>query len=150
MLLSSFAMFSQAGHIMQGVGAINMSMGGAATGQPLDISGALHWNPAGISNFDGSLLKADVGLFFSSPELSSTVPVFDELGQPTGQFFSGTTEDDRGLSPMPALAFVWGKPESAHTFGVSAFGISGFGVTFPENNMNPINASQANGGFGRR
>ncbi len=149
MLLSSFAMFSQAGHIMQGVGAINMSMGGAATGQPLDISGALHWNPAGISNFDGSLLKADVGLFFSSPELSSTVPVFDELGQPTGQFFSGTTEDDRGLSPMPALAFVWGKPESAHTFGVSAFGISGFGVTFPENNMNPINASQANGGFGR-
>lgn len=40
-LFATLAMFSQAGHIMQGVGAINMSMGGAATGQPLDISGAL-------------------------------------------------------------------------------------------------------------
>ena len=27
--------FSQAGHIMQGVGAVNMSMGGAATAQPI-------------------------------------------------------------------------------------------------------------------
>ncbi|MEZ4795481.1 MAG: hypothetical protein R2773_08435 [Flavobacteriaceae bacterium] len=108
-LFATLAMFSQAGHIMQGVGAINMSMGGAATGQPLDISGALLWNPAAISHFDGTVLKADVGLFFSSPELRSTVPVFNSEGQPTGEFFSGITEDDRGLSPMPALALVWGK-----------------------------------------
>ncbi|HPF10521.1 MAG TPA: outer membrane protein transport protein [Flavobacteriaceae bacterium] len=148
-LFATLAMFSQAGHIMQGVGAINMSMGGAATGQPLDISGALLWNPAAISHFDGTVLKADVGLFFSSPELRSTVPVFNSEGQPTGEFFSGITEDDRGLSPMPALALVWGKNGSPHTFGVSAFGISGFGVTFPENNLNPINASQSMGGFGR-
>ena len=32
---------AQAGHIMQGIGAVNMSMGGAATGNPLDINGAL-------------------------------------------------------------------------------------------------------------
>ena len=38
--------FAQTGHLMQGVGAVNMSMGGAATAQPLDISGAMHWNPA--------------------------------------------------------------------------------------------------------
>ena len=49
-LLFSTALFSQAGHIMQGVGAVNMSMGGAATAQPLDISGAMHWNPAAIIN----------------------------------------------------------------------------------------------------
>jgi long-chain fatty acid transport protein len=42
-------LFAQVGHIMQGIGAHNMSMGGAATGQPLDINGALNWNPAGIS-----------------------------------------------------------------------------------------------------
>lgn len=148
-LLMTTVTFSQAGHIMQGVGAVNMSMGGAATAQPLDISGALHWNPATISAFEGNILKVDVGLFFSSPELSSTVPEFDGEGQPTGNFFSGTTEDDRGISPMPALAYVWSKPESKHTFGVSAFGISGFGVTFPESMSNPINMPQANGGFGR-
>lgn len=127
---------------MQGIGAHNMSMGGAATGQPLDINGALHWNPAGITQFDGKIFSANLGLFFSSPELSSTVPT------PQGPF-SGVTKDDRGISPMPALAFVWGKKESKHRFGVSAFGISGFGVTFPQNTSNPINFPQDQGGFGR-
>ena len=148
-LLSAAFAFGQTGHIMQGVGSVNMSMGGASTGQPLDISGALHWNPAAISVFDGTELRFDVGLFYSAPELQSTVPEFDTSGQPTGNFFSGTTEDDRGMSPLPALAVVWGKPDSPHTFGASAFGISGFGVTFPENASNPINAPQEFGGFGR-
>jgi long-chain fatty acid transport protein len=148
-LFSAAFAFGQAGHIMQGVGSVNMSMGGAATAQPIDISGALQWNPASISVFDGTELRFDVGLFFSSPELSSTVPEFDTSGQPTGNFFSGTTADDRGMSPLPALALVWGQPESPHTFGVSAFGISGFGVTFPENSANPLNAPQEFGGFGR-
>ena len=141
---------------MQGVGAVNMSMGGAATAQPIDISGALQWNPAAISTFDNKILNFDLGLFFSSPELSSS---YGPL--------SGVTEDDRGVSPMPALAMVWGKEDSKHTFGVSAFGISGFGVTFPQNNnypqdrmgngnpnfdpsapVNPINFPQMAGGFG--
>ena len=148
-LFFTTTLFSQAGHIMQGVGAVNMSMGGAATAQPLDISGALQWNPAAISVFDDKIIKFDMGLFFSSPEVSSTVPEFDGNGQPTGNFFSGVTEDDRGVSPMPALAMVWGKPESKHTFGVSAFGISGFGVTFPESMSNPITMPQSMGGFGR-
>ena len=145
----SAVMYSQAGHIMQGVGAVNMSMGGASTAQPLDISGALQWNPAAISGFNQNILKFDIGAFFSAPQLNSTVPEFNNLGQPTGNFFSGTTEDDRGVSPMPALAMVWGKEGSKHTFGASAFGISGFGVTFPESMTNPINMPQSMGGFGR-
>ena len=148
-LLFATAAFSQAGHIMQGVGAVNMSMGGAATGQPIDISGAIQWNPASLSTFDEKTIKFDLGLFFSSPELSSTVPEFDDTGAPTGNFFSGTTKDDRGVSPLPALAMVWGKEGSRHTFGASAFGISGFGVTFPESTTNPINMPQSMGGFGR-
>ncbi len=148
-LIFATAAYSQTGHIMQGVGAVNMSMGGAATGQPLDISGAIQWNPASISTFDGTTVKLDIGLFFSSPELSSTVPEFDSGGIPTGNFFSGTTADDRGVSPLPALAVVWGKEGSRHTFGASAFGISGFGVTFPESTTNPINMPQDMQGFGR-
>jgi long-chain fatty acid transport protein len=141
--------FSQAGHIMQGVGAFNMSMGGASTAQPLDISGALQWNPASISAFNDKIIKFDLGLFYSSPQLYSTVPEFDSSGQPTGNFYSGTTKDDRGVSPMPALAMVWSKEGSKHTFGASVFGISGFGVTFPESMTNPINMPQSMGGFGR-
>lgn len=135
-------LFAQAGHIMQGIGAVNMSMGGAATAQPLDINGALQWNPAGISAFDKKIFSANAGLFFSAPELSSTIPTSDGS-------FSGVTKDDRGASVMPALAMVWGKKNSPHTFGVSAFGISGFGVTFPQSNTNAINMPQSAGGFGR-
>jgi long-chain fatty acid transport protein len=145
LVLFTTATFAQAGHIMQGVGAVNMSMGGASTAQPLDISGALQWNPAAISVFDDKILNFDIGLFFSSPELFSTVPEFNNMGQPTGNFFSGNTEDDRGVAPMPAVAMVWGKADSKHTFGASAFGVSGFGVTFPQNMSNPINMPQPNG-----
>jgi long-chain fatty acid transport protein len=158
-LIFATAALAQSGHIMQGVGAVNMSMGGAATGQPLDISGAMQWNPAAISTFDDKILKFDVGLFFSSPELSSSLPA-GMLG-PGAPGVSGSTADDRPLSPLPALAMVWGKEGSKHTFGASAFGISGFGVTFPEEannplsgsfnpmeNSNPINYPQAAMGFG--
>jgi long-chain fatty acid transport protein len=148
-LIFSTVAFSQTGHIMQGIGAFNMSMGGASTAQPLDISGALYWNPASISAFNDKIIKFDIGLFYSSPQLYATVPEFNSMGQPTGNFYSGTTEDDRGVSPMPALAMVWGKEGSKHTFGASAFGVSGFGVTFPESTTNPINMPQSMGGFGR-
>ena len=141
-LFFTTSVFSQAGHIMQGVGAVNMSMGGASTAQPLDISGALQWNPAALSTFNDKILKFDIGLFYSSPELYSTAPT-------PGGLFTGNTKDDRGVSPMPALAMVWGKEGSKSTFGASAFGISGFGVTFPESMTNPINMPQSNGGFGR-
>jgi len=172
-LLFTTATFAQAGHIMQGVGAVNMSMGGAATAQPLDISGALQWNPASISTFDSKIIDFNIGAFFSSPELSSSMPAGAMWpanafgpGSPASPATSGLTKDDRGVSPMPALAMVWGKEDSKHTFGASAFGISGFGVTFPQetnlpmdgsgnpnpnwnpNNSNVINFPQSLGGFG--
>ena len=135
-------LLAQAGHIMQGIGAVNMSMGGAATGQPIDINGALQWNPAGITTFDKKVFSVNAGLFFSSPELTSTVPT-------PGGHMTGVTKDDRGVSVMPALAIVWGNKKTKHTFGVSAFGISGFGVTFPQSTTNPINFPQSARGFGR-
>jgi long-chain fatty acid transport protein len=140
--LVPFFLLAQVGHIMQGIGAHNMSMGGAASGNPLDINGALNWNPAGISAFKTKVFSINAGVFLSSPELSSTVPT--QQGP-----FSGVTKDDRGASIMPSLAMVWGKENSKHTFGVYAFGISGFGVTFPENMSNPINMPQDMGGFGQ-
>ncbi|MGV6829177.1 MAG: OmpP1/FadL family transporter [Flavobacteriales bacterium] len=164
LLLASFTFYGQAGHIMQGVGAVNMSMGGAATAQPLSIEGALQWNPATLSHFNNKQISISAGAFFSSPTLSSSIPAGAMgAGSPS---VSGTTEDDRGTSIMPALSFVYGKENSKHTFGISAFGISGFGVTFPQetnlpvdengnpnsnwnpNDSNPINFPQTMGGFG--
>ncbi len=164
LLLFTSATFAQAGHIMQGVGAVNMSMGGAATAMPLDINGAIQWNPASLNEFKGKILDFNIGAFSSSPELSSSLPA--GMMFPGSPKVSGTTLDDRGVSPMPAIAFVWGEEDSKSTFGVSAFGISGFGVTFPQetnlpmdaggnpnpswnpNNSNPISYPQNMGGFG--
>ncbi len=172
LLFTTFA-FAQTGHLMQGVGAINMSMGGAATAQPLDISGAMHWNPAALSVFDGSILKFDIGMFKGTPSLTSALPA--GAMWPADAFFpgsspsppvTGTTDSELGYAPMPALAFAWGKEESKHTFGISMFGVSGFGVDFPQetnlpadangnpnpnwdpNNSNPILYPQSLRGFG--
>jgi long-chain fatty acid transport protein len=172
LLFTTFA-FAQTGHLMQGAGAINMSMGGAATGQPLDISGAMHWNPAALSVFDGSILKFDIGAFEGVPRLTSSLPagaMWPEdaffPGSPASPPVTGTTDSELGYMPMPALAFAWGKEDSKHTFGVSAFGVSGFGVDFPQetnlpsdangnpnpdwdpNNSNPILYPQSMMGFG--
>lgn len=163
-LLFTTATFAQAGHLMAGVGSVNTSMGGAATAQPIDISGAIQWNPAALSTFDSKILNIDVGLFFASPELSSTLPTnMMFTGSPE---VTGITTDDKGVSPMPAIAMVWGKPDSKLTFGASAFGVSGFGVDFAEEtnlpmdnlgnpnpnwdptNSNPISYPQMMSGFG--
>jgi len=159
LLLLSYPGFAQSGHIMQGAGAVNMSMGGAATAQPTDINGALLWNPAAISAFNKKIISVNVGAFFASPELSSSLPA--GMMGPGSPAVSGTTKDDKGVSPMPALAMVWGKEDSKHTFGLSAFGVSGFGVSFPQevnnpmspsfnptNSSNPINYPQQANGFG--
>ncbi len=132
---------AQTGHILQGNGAVNFSMGGVATGQALDVAGVLNWNPAGITAFDQTKLSVSAGLFFSSPEVSSTVPT------PNGPF-SGTTADDKGNSIIPSVAVVFGNADSKHRFGLHAFGVSGFGVDYPMSNNNPITLPQSDGGFG--
>ena len=164
MLIVSGTIFSQSGHIMQGVGAVNMSMGGAATGQSLDFNGAILWNPAGISKYNGSEISLSVGAFFASPTLKSSLP--SNMLFPGSPAVSGTTKDDKGTSILPAISYLWGKEDSKHTFAISAYGISGFGVKFPQetnlpldalgspnpnwnpNDSNPINYPQNLRGFG--
>ena len=108
----------------------------ASTGQVIDISGALQWNPAGITEFNGTNLSVNAGLFMSNPKLSSSYGTM-----------SGTTDDQKANSVMPAAAITFGKSDK-HKFGVSVFGVSGFGVEYPETMSNPILAPQQYGGFG--
>lgn len=164
MALFSNALFSQSGHIMQGVGAANMAMGGAATGQSIDFNGAILWNPAGVSKYSGNEVSLSLGAFFASPTLKSSLP--ENMLFPGSPAVSGTTNDEKGTSILPAISYLWGKEDSKHTYAVSAYGISGFGVKFPQetnlpmdnlgnpnpnwdpNNSNPINYPQNMRGFG--
>jgi long-chain fatty acid transport protein len=128
----TFALQAQTGHVLQGAGAANFSMGGAATAMPVDVLGALQWNPASITAFGRSEVALSVAYFTAAPEVYAKAPD----GQ--GGFIEGTTKDDLGASPLPTLGAVFAKPDSKFAFGVSAFGISGFGVDYAEETNLPV------------
>ncbi len=158
-ILVTISLQAQTGHILQGAGAVNFSMGGAGTALPVDAAGALQWNPASITAFDNNELSFSVAYFTAAPE------VYSKVVQPDGQggfiTIEGLTEDEKGASPLPTLGIVFAKPDSKLKFGVSAVGVSGFGVDFPETtnlptgpgfdptNSNPLLYPQSMGGFGR-
>jgi len=151
---------AQVGHIMQGAGAVNFSMGGAGTALPVDVCGALQWNPASITAFSQNELSLSVAYFTAAPE------VYAKVVQPDGQggfmTIEGLTKDEKGASPLPTLGAVFTKPDSRFAFGISAFGVSGFGVDYPATtnlpvpgnpnfdptNSNPLLYPQNMGGFG--
>jgi long-chain fatty acid transport protein len=81
--------FAQSGHLMQDWSR-EYVYGRASTAQPIDISGALKWNPAAISVFEGRTISLSAGLFMANPEISSTVPT------PNGPM-SGTSTDVKAI-----------------------------------------------------
>ncbi len=127
---------AQTGHVLQGSGAVNFSMGGASTALPIDVLGAMQWNPASITTFDRSEVGLSVAYFTASPSVYAKVNMPDEQGG--FMTVEGTTEDEMGASPLPSLGAVLARPESKFTFGVSAFGISGFGVDYPATTNLPL------------
>lgn len=157
-ILVTISLQAQTGHVLQGAGAVNFSMGGAATALPIDAAGSLQWNPASITAFENNELSLSVAYFTAAPE------VYAKVVQPDGQggfiTIEGLTKDELGASPLPTIGVVFANPDSKFKFGISAFGVSGFGVDFPEtsnlptgpgfdpSNSNPLLYPQSMGGFG--
>src|SRR5262249_43001032 len=88
------------GLILGGAGPVNRSMGGASTAAPLDATGALYWNPAGIGGLPASELDLGLELLYPRSTLSSAIPG-GALGPglPPGPVF-GTTRDEVGVFPL--------------------------------------------------
>lgn len=129
---------AQTGHVLQGSGPVNFSMGGAATALPIDVTGALQWNPATITDFKSTEIAVSAAYFTAAPSVYSMANIPD--GQ--GGFFpvEGITEDERGASILPTLAIVFGQEDRKFTWGFSAMGISGFGVDYPATTNLPGNS----------
>ena len=97
---------AQVGHVLESVGPINQSMGGAGTALPLDSMTALQWNAAAISGLEHS----EIGFAFSGliPEtyLSSSVAA-NSFGPSVPAFtMAGQSKSDIDPSPMPSFGFV--------------------------------------------
>lgn len=85
------ALQAQTGHVLQGAGAVNFSMGGAATAMPADVLGTLQWNPAAITAFDRSAAALSVAYFTAAPEVFAAAsnqqlnPLFISAENPLGK-----------------------------------------------------------------
>lgn len=122
---------------MNGVGAVNQSMAGATVGAPIDPSGTLNWNPAGINALGCCEFQFGFELFQSNLDISSSITSPGPM--------SGTTPSDVGTSPIPSFAFTYGEKDSPWIFGLAAYGMAGFGTNFAASTTNPIFMPQPNG-----
>ncbi len=134
--------------MLSGAGPVNRSMGGASTAAPLDATGAMYWNPAGIGGLSSSELNLGVELFYPRSTLASSIPG-GALGPglPPGSA-SGRTRDESGVFALPSGGFVYKPLESRWTFGVGVFPAAGFGVNYPASATNPILTPAPPNGFG--
>ncbi len=146
-IFSSCNAMAQIGHVLDAVGPINQSMGGAGTALPLDSMGALHWNPASITG-----LSTELGFGFAAfapqTDLSSRVEAgaFGPGIPPVAM--EGTTASDTDINPIPSLGFVCSPEDSDWSYGLGGFAIGGFGVDFPASTTNPLLTPQRPNGLG--
>ena len=139
---------AQTGQLLDAIGPINQSMGGAGTAMPLDAMGALYWNPASISGLNSSEIGFAFQVFSPQTRLSSSVQANAFGPGVPAVDISGRTVSDSGISPIPSFAFVCKNPDSRWIYGISGFGIGGFGVDYAGLANNPITTPQPPNGFG--
>ncbi|HMB52403.1 MAG TPA: outer membrane protein transport protein [Thermoanaerobaculia bacterium] len=129
------------GHFIHGVGAVNSAMGGAGVALPEGPIGALYLNPALLTEIEGHDFEFGIELVDSQAAVESTVQT------PFGAF-SGRTEDETDLSPVPSFAWARGPKDGGNVaFGMAFLGLAGFGTDYPQDSSNPILNPQP-AGFG--
>lgn len=144
-LLAAAPVWAGNGHFLHGIGAINSSVGGVATAAPFDIVGALHVNPAVLTEFDGNQVAFSVELFSDQPKATASFEEGNPPGLPPGSSF--TTEASTELGVLPAIAFTHRLKNRPITIGFGLLAIAGFRTDWPQDPNNPIFAPQP-GGFG--
>ncbi|MBI2478535.1 MAG: outer membrane protein transport protein [Planctomycetia bacterium] len=111
------------GIFLTGVGAVNRSMGGAATAAPIDAMGAIHWNPATIS-----------GLQCNEISFSAEVMLIEEELTASGI----TANSETGVVPIPAMAWVHHMEGTDNTIGLGLYSCAGFAQNLPAVTGHPI------------
>jgi len=135
------------GIVLPGVGPINRSMGGAATAAPIDSAGAIHWNPATITNLKSEMMFG-AEFVYTQTEISSTLtPNSFGPGVPPVAL-SGTDRSRSGLPILPTISLVHNPEGSPMTLGLGVFTIGGFSVNYPASLSNPVLTAQPPNGFG--
>lgn len=129
------------GHYLHGAGAKHSAMAGAGVAVAGDPLAALYLNPALLAMTPGHHFRFGVEAIQGKPEVSSTVTT------PFGPV-TGTTEDDTGVSAIPAFGWSRKADGSRLALGFGGLGLAGFASDYPQDPSNPLLAP-APAGFGR-
>lgn len=127
------------GNMLHGFGPVNSSMGGAGAGLSVDDPiGTLAFNPALMSQTEGSQVSFAVEFFQDDPEIHATLN-----GGP-----SGTSNASTQLGILPAFGFTSASADSKWSFGFGLIAIAGFRTDWPED-PGSVLFDTPPGGFGR-
>ncbi|MEM7354560.1 MAG: outer membrane protein transport protein, partial [Acidobacteriota bacterium] len=108
-------------------------MGGAGAGLPVDVIGALHANPALLTQFDN--IRVEISAEAFADDLSMTTP---RAGSPNPETDRVTTDSDGELGILPALGWSYHKPGSKVAYGWGLLAIAGFRTNWPPDPANTL------------
>lgn len=128
------------GHFLHGVGAVNSSMGGVACGLPVEVIGAVHVNPALLTELPGYEVGFSAEVFTDQPKAVATF-----RNSPAGPDGSFTTEAETEPGVIPAIAVSYRPEGRPWAVGFGLLGVAGFRTDWPQDSRNPIFLPQPDG-----
>ncbi|MCP3963337.1 MAG: hypothetical protein GY719_36325 [bacterium] len=128
------------GPYLHGVGASNSALGGVSTALATDIVGALTYNPALLTQFEGDQIYFGAEVFTDKPVATATFN--GTPGRPDGSF---TTESETEPGVLPAIGFSHHFKNKKATLGFGLLAVAGFRTDWPHDASNPIFAPQPDG-----
>jgi len=128
------------GPYLHGVGASNSSLGGVSTALATDVVGALTFNPALLTQFEGDQIYFGAEVFSDDPKATATFN--GTPGRPDGSF---TTESETELGVLPAIGFSHRFKNRPAALGFGLLAVAGFRTDWPQDSSNPIFLPQPDG-----
>ncbi|HVF58523.1 MAG TPA: outer membrane protein transport protein [Thermoanaerobaculia bacterium] len=126
------------GHLLHGVGAVNSSLGGSGTGQPFEVLGALHSNPALLTQLDDFKVGISAEVFTDDLSVTTT----------NGAGAKHTTDSGGEPGVLPALGWSYHRPGAKTAVGFGLLAVAGFRTNFPADSASLLLAPPP-AGFGR-
>ena len=128
------------GPYLHGVGASNSSLGGVSTALATDVVGALTFNPALLTQFEGDQIYFGAEIFGDAPKATATFN-----GSPGREDGSFTTESETELGVLPAIGFSHRFKNRPAALGFGLLAVAGFRTDWPQDSSNPIFVPQPEG-----
>ena len=140
------------GHMLHGFGPVNSSMAGAGAGLWIEPAGALMFNPALLTQCEGTQVTIATELFEDDVTIEVVLndrggATFAAAGRSEGDV--GITKPPNEVGVLPTIGWAMTKPGSRWSLGFGIVAVAGFRTDYPTSHDSILFANPADGGFGR-